>query len=264
MFDYFVATVLSLVEGITEFIPVSSTGHMILVEDFLTFRSAHTETFMIAIQLGAILAVVYEYPFAFKPFLKPSYWLSKPATLLYIAVFPALLSGFLFYSFIKTHLFTPTTVILALAVGAILMIVSEKGCAKKATTTDLSQMNYKQAFSVGLFQCLSLWPGMSRSASTIVGGLFSGLSTAVAAQFSFIVAVPVMSIAVCYDLYKNIAFLSVLDLRLITLGFCLSFIVALVSIRTFLKILNKYHLFPFAVYRLILSAALSYFYFFKG
>ncbi len=263
MHDILIAIVLGIIEGLTEFIPISSTGHLILVEHLLKFTEVHAETFSIAIQLGAILAVVYEYPHRFMPFLRPSYWISKSACVIYIAILPALLSGFLFYSAIKTYLFTPITVIAALALGGLLMILIERFIKPDPIYSSFEDISYKEALMVGLAQCFSLWPGMSRSATTIMGGLMGGLTYQLSAQFSFIIAVPVMSAAVSYDLYKNWNLLSILDTRGILTGFVVAFVVALLSIRTFIKILNKWRLFPFACYRLVLAGILLFFYFIR-
>ncbi|RAP38836.1 undecaprenyl-diphosphatase [Candidatus Marinamargulisbacteria bacterium SCGC AAA071-K20] len=256
MSDIIKAIILGIVEGITEYIPISSTGHLIITGDFLTFTSANTETFSIAIQLGAILSVVFIYKDFFKEIVQPKNWLSKDMKMIAIAIFPALVSGFFLHSFIKEHLFSTPTVIWALFVGGIIMIIVEKFFKIIPTTTDVKDITAKQALIIGVSQCAALWPGMSRSGSTIVGGLFAKCDYDTSAKFSFIIAVPVMICAVGYDLLKSMDSLTMNDAQLIAIGFIVSFIVAIIAIRTFLKILSRLKLFPFAVYRIVFSAIL--------
>ncbi len=252
------AILLGIVEGLTEFIPVSSTGHLILAERVLTLPSIHTESFSIFIQLGAILAVVCLYPKYFLSFLNPKQWLSKRTKVLVIAIFPALFFGALFYSTIKVHLFTPLTVILALFVGAIVMLWAQKRFPNQiAETKKIDDITYKQAAIIGICQCASLWPGMSRSASTIIGGLVAKLDYAIAAEFSFLIAVPVMTAAVLFDLLKSYSELTRHDFSIMGLGFIVSFITAYFAIKTFLKLLKKWQFMPFAIYRILLSMVIG-------
>ena len=161
---------------------------------------------------------------------------------------------------IKTYLFSPFTVIIGLILGAVLMLVAEKA-NKRVTTRDVDEMSIKQAFWVGLFQVLSLWPGFSRSGSTISGGLFLGLSRTAAAEFSFIIAVPLMFVACIYDLLKVLDKLNSADLEMMAISFLVAFVVAYISIVWFLRFLNKSTLASFAYSRFVV-AALSYYYFF--
>lgn len=256
--DFIKAILLGIVEGLTEFLPISSTGHLIIVEDFLSLSMSHPETFSISIQLGAILAVViYNYDY-FKTLLFKEPWFSQKMNSIIIASLPVLILGFFAYSAIKTYLFSINTVIASLFVGAILMYFGDRYSRnnKIHTSADLNSITYKQAFMIGCFQCLSLWPGFSRSGSTIIGGLFSGLSHSIAAEFSFIIAVPIMFIAVGYDLLKSAPMLSIHDLQLIGIGFIVSFIIGYCSIVWFLKILKKSSLIPFVIYRICLSGVL--------
>ncbi len=253
MTDYFKAAILGIIEGVTEYLPVSSTGHLIIAGKWLEFSSANTQTFDIAIQLGAILAVFLLYRPYFMAFFSPKNWFKKDMNILITACLPALILGFLMHSFIKAHLFSEFTVAIALITGAFGMIAVQLGFKDKADTVSLENISYKQAFIIGCFQCLALWPGMSRSASTIAGGLIAKLDYETSAKFSFLVAVPIMLAAVSYDLIKTAPQLSVMDIKLIAIGFLVSFVVAWASIVTFLSLLKRWKLIPFACYRLVLG-----------
>ena len=256
MSEFLIAVILGILEGVTEFIPISSTGHLILVGDALSFTGPVADTFNVAIQLGAILAVVVLYPQFFKRALTPKHWFSRENRLILTAITPAMVLGFFFYDLIKTHLFGTVTVMGAPCVGGVIMILVEKFIGTAGHTESFEKLTFKQAFTVGVCQCAALWPGMSRSASTIVGGLVSGMSHKFAAEFSFIIAVPVMVAAVGYDLLKSAAILNSHTLLLIGVGFVVSFGVAVASILTFLKLLSRFKLVPFALYRIILSVIL--------
>lgn len=258
MSDFFNAALLGIVEGVTEFIPVSSTGHLILAEKLFPLTHVHSESFSIVIQLGAILSVVCIYPNYFVTFLNPKEWFSKKSKILLIAILPALASGALFYTFIKQHLFSPLTVVLALFLGGIAMLFFQKKYPNHAATThSIETISYKQSFMIGLSQCASLWPGMSRSASTIVGGLIAKLDYATAAEFSFLIAVPVMSAAVLFDLLKSFSELTILDLKVMAFGFIISFITAFFAIKTFISLLKRWQFKPFAIYRICLAIILG-------
>lgn len=247
------ATILGIVEGLTEFIPVSSTGHLILVGKWINFTGPQAATFDIAIQLGAILAVVVYYRTFFMRYLSPKEWVSPISQKIVVAMIPAVVIGFLFHKAIKAHLFNPFTVSLALLVGGIAMAIVSFWKKNVESDITLDTMSFRQAFGVGVAQCFSLWPGMSRSASTIIGGIVGGLSYEVAAEFSFIVAVPIMILAVSFDLLSSLSALTINDLILIVVGFIVAFLVAWASIGLFFKILRRYRLFPFAVYRIIIA-----------
>jgi len=255
--DIIKAIIEGIVEGLTEFAPISSTGHLILVGDLIGFTGDKAKTFEIFIQLGSILAVVVLY---FRRFLS-LFGLAKiegerhPLNLLHIiiAAIPASVLGLVCHDFIKDKLFSPTTVLVGLVAGGILLIVADKrGNHAKSETID--HISYKQAFQIGLFQCLSLWPGFSRAGSTISGGLLIGCGYKAAAEFSFILAVPMMVGATGLDLLKSLDTLSPKDLPLFLTGFITAFIVAMLSIVFFLKLLQRIKLTPFAIYRFVLSA----------
>lgn len=255
MASWYVAIILGIIEGLTEFLPISSTGHLILAGHLLDFTGPKAETFDIVIQLGAILAVVVMYWDRFTGLLKtdPERKFSGPygITLLVLTSIPASVVGLLAHSYIKAHLFSPTTVAYALAVGAIMIFVVE-GMKKTERVLSLDEITPKLAFGIGLFQCLALWPGFSRSAATIMGGMLLGTRRTVAAEYSFIAAVPIMFAATGYDFLKNYQLFELSDLIFLAVGFGISFISAWLAIKGFIYLLGKLTLRPFGVYRLIL------------
>lgn len=249
------AIFLGILEGVTEFLPVSSTGHLILFGQWLQFDVP--ATFDIAIQLGAILAVVVLYRRLFLGFLTPKVFSDPQARRIVIAMLPALILGFIFHGYIKQHLFSPITVAWGLLIGGIVMLIVEKLVKTESpTTTQMTEISYRQALLIGLCQCASLWPGVSRSGATLVGGLMGKLDYKTSAEFSFIMAVPVMVIATGYDFLKSYSSLTPHDLGLIGLGFVVSFIVALAAIQTFLVLIQTWKLRPFAIYRIVIGAGL--------
>jgi undecaprenyl-diphosphatase len=267
LWSLFVAIVLGLVEGLTEFAPVSSTGHMIIVDD-LWLRSGElftpevANTFKVVIQLGSILAVViifWERFLSFIPFRKGNQVVSKEKLSLMkviVGLIPAIILGFLFEDYIDKYLFTAKTVLLGLAVGAVLMIIADKFGPKNPKTDTVDKITYKQALYIGLFQCIALWPGFSRSGSTMSGGVLLGLSHRVAADFTFIMAVPIMFGASFLSLLKNWEYFTFDALPFMVAGFISAFVFALISIKFFLKLIEKVKLTPFAIYRLVLAAVI--------
>ncbi len=259
MTDLWIAVIMGVVEGLTEFLPVSSTGHLIIAGDLLNFTGNKAASFDVFIQLGAILAVVVLYWRRFVHLIP----MGKTETqggfsgihgiiLLGLTTLPALVTGYLAHHAIKAYLFKPATVALALAVGGVGILLAEK-YKPKSRVFELDQMGYLQAFMVGCFQCLSLWPGMSRSASTIIGGLFSGLDRRTATEYSFLAAVPVMIAATGYDLLKSWQFLEVQDAPFFVVGFVVSFVSAAVAIKAFIGLVQRWSLAPFAYYRLLIA-----------
>jgi len=260
------AIILGLVEGLTEFAPVSSTGHMIIVDDmwlqsekFLTMHGANT--FKVVIQLGSILAVVVTFKDRFIDLLSLGR-LNKDKvgsvgrlklTQVIVGLIPAGVLGVLFNDYIDDHLFSTATVLIGLVVGAVLMIVADIFGPKNPKTQTVDQISYGQALAVGLFQCFSLWPGFSRSGSTISGGVLMGMSHRAAADFTFIMAVPIMAGASFLSLLKNWEYMTMDALPIFIAGFISAFIFALISIRFFLKLINKIKLLPFAIYRIVLA-----------
>ena len=266
MYDYIIAVVLGIVEGATEFLPVSSTGHMILVGHLLGYDSQQAGVFEVFIQLGAIMAVAVIYKGkilsmlhfqGWQALLRRENWCRTDTglTLVHIAAgaAPVLPIGYLLHHVIKTYLFSVETVIIGLVAGGIFMLAAEK-INRKPICCDVDQLTVAQAFGIGLFQLLSLWPGFSRSGSTISGGLLLGVSRKAAADFSFIMAIPVMIAACFYDLLKNMYLLTDNDFDMITIGFFVAFAVSYASVYWFLNFLNRSTLTSFAVYRFIVAA----------
>ncbi|MGE7949949.1 undecaprenyl-diphosphate phosphatase [Lysinibacillus sp. NPDC093688] len=264
------ALILGFVEGMTEFAPVSSTGHMIIVDDmwlkteeFLGMYPANT--FKIVVQLGSILAVIVV---MWKRMLNlvglykidgQSSSVKGHFNLAHVIVgmLPATIIGFAAKDFIDDHLFKVEHVIYALVAGAILMIIADKFAPKRPKVDSLDKISYGLAFKVGLVQCLSLWPGFSRSGATISGGVLFGMSHRVAADFTFIMAVPIMAGASLVSVLKNWDTLSMDYFGFYVVGFISSFIFALLSIKFFLALISKVKLMPFAIYRLVLAAVLA-------
>ncbi len=254
--NYIEAIILGIVEGLTEFLPVSSTGHLILANDLLGVSGEMVETFDIFIQLGAILAVIFLFHERFAMLFKPN-----PAQrfsglqgwkLLLITSLPAMVLGFLTHKYIKLYLFSPLTVILALAVVGAAIIIIEK-VKLPVKTKSINDLTAKQALMVGVFQCFALWPGVSRSGSTIIGGMLAGLDRKLAAEYSFIAAVPIMFMATFYDLYKSMAFIQPTDYPIFAVGFLTALVSAIFAIKTFVRLLQRFTLVPFGVYRIALA-----------
>ena len=266
MISFFDAFLLSLIEGLTEFIPVSSTGHMILLSSLLGIKGEGVETFEIFIQLGAILSVVVLFPSRFLALIPKSEKTDNANGLagkqgiakFIVACAPVFILGFLFHKKIKALLFSPMPVAMALIVGGLLLIFLER---RKTTAKVLfvEQITLKQSFLIGLAQCLALWPGISRSGSTIIGGMLLGLERRVAAEFSFLVAVPVMFVAVGYDLLKSIHSLSSADFPIFLFGFICAFLISLVAVKYFLELLGRVTLEGFGWYRVVLGVVVIIF-----
>jgi undecaprenyl-diphosphatase len=266
------AIILGMVEGLTEFAPVSSTGHMIIVDDmwlqskeFLSKYAANT--FKVVIQLGSILAVVVVFKDRFIELLglktlfarlrnKPvEHYEGNHLKLRHVIIglLPAGIFGVLFEDYIDEYLFSTYTVLIGLVLGAVFMILADLFRKKKPQVETVDQISYKQALFVGLMQCLSLWPGFSRSGSTISGGVLLGMSHRAAADFTFIMAVPIMAGASLLSFVKNLEYFAMDALPFFIAGFISAFIFALVSIKFFLKLINRIKLIPFAIYRIVLA-----------
>ncbi len=267
LWEIIVAIILGIVEGLTEFAPVSSTGHMIIVDDLLLksgelFNPQVANTFKVVIQLGSILAVVILFWDRFMNLLglkkdikgKKIEGPKLSLVQILIGLLPAAILGFLFEDYIDSKLFGVRTVVYALIAGAVLMIVADyMQKRKKVTAETVDQITNKQAFFIGLFQCIALWPGFSRSGSTISGGVLMGLSHRAAADFTFIMAVPIMAGASFLSLLKNWEYITGDVLPFFIAGFISAFIFALISIRFFLKLINRIKLVPFAIYRILVA-----------
>jgi undecaprenyl-diphosphatase len=262
LYALFVAFILGLVEGMTEFAPISSTGHMIIVDDLLLhskeiFSASVANSFKVVIQLGSILAVVVVFKDRFIDMLdlrQRNYYQQQRLTLskVFVGLIPAGVLGLLFEDYIDEYLFSVETVIIGLVLGAFFMIFADKFRPQFAKET-VDEISYKQALGMGLFQCMGLWPGFSRSGSTISGGVLLGMSHRAAADFTFIMAVPIMLGASGLSLLKHWQDFTIDALPFFAVGFISAFIFALVSIRFFLQLINRIKLVPFAIYRIVLA-----------
>ena len=247
------ALILGIVEGLTEFLPISSTGHLILVGDLLNFNNERGKVFEIVIQTGAILAICWEYHHKIGSVLAGLMkWQeeAKKFTLnLMIAFMPLAVLGLLFGKFLKAHLFKPIPVALAFIVGALIIFWAEKR-EHKITITVVDDLTPLDALKLGCAQALALIPGMSRSGSTIIGGLLFGLSRKAATEFSFFLAIPTLIVAGLYDLYKHRDLLNADDLSLFGVGLIASFISALLAVRGLLRYISNHDFTAFAWYRI--------------
>ena len=255
-----VAVILGLVEGATEFLPVSSTGHLIVAGRLLGFEGPKASTFEIFIQLGAILAIVVIEWKRFTGLLRLSPDPARPFSgprgigLLALTTAPALLFGFLLHDTIKTRLFGTGPVAAALFAGGVAILIVE-AFRPAPRIAGVDGITWREALAVGLFQCLALWPGVSRSGATIVGGLLCRLERRAAADYSFLAAVPTMVAATAYDLLKSRGDLAGSDLVAFAVGFVVSFLSAWAAVRFFLALLGRTTLRPFAWYRIAVAPA---------
>lgn len=259
-----IAVVMGIVEGLTEYIPVSSTGHLIVAGALLGLEGEKSKTFEIFIQLGAILAVVIYYRKRFLGLLdlrvrgKQEFAGIRGCLLLAVTTAPVLAAGFLLHDYLKAHLFGPLTVAWALGVGGLGILAVERW-HPPSDTEGLDRIGWAQALSIGLFQCLALWPGVSRSAATILGGMLGRLDRKTAAEYSFFAAVPALAAATVYDLYKSRGLLSGGDVPFFAVGFLVSFAAAWLAVAGFLRLLQRGSLRPFAWYRIVVAPVIYYF-----
>ncbi len=257
--DYLQAIVLAIIEGITEFLPVSSTGHMIIASSF--FGIAHddfTKLFTIVIQLGTILSVVVLY---FKRFFQSFDFYFK----LLVAFIPAVVFGLLFGKKIDALLENPVTVAISLLLGGIILLKVDDWFSTKTEIATSNAISYPTAFKIGLFQCLAMIPGVSRSGASIVGGMSQKLSRTTAAEFSFFLAVPTMlgaTVKKCYDYYKDGFVLTHDQINFLIIGNVVGFIVALIAIKSFIGYLSKNGFKIFGYYRIVVGVALLVIHFF--
>jgi undecaprenyl-diphosphatase len=268
------AVILAIVEGLTEYLPVSSTGHLILTEAFLGMqKNAFTNMYIINVQFGAILAVLFLY---WKRFFQSLDFYFK----LFVAFLPAAVLGFLLNDFIDSLLSSVITVAVSLIIGGIVLIftdryfqqqieeaahdeemvevkeVNEFGIEVKKKVLKKISIGWAQAFIIGCFQCIAMIPGVSRSASTIIGGLYQKLNIKRAAEFSFFLAVPTITAASIYKLYKGIDLIRGTDIQFILIGNAISFIVGVIAIKFFINLITKYGLSFFGYYRIALGVAI--------
>ncbi len=247
------AAVMGIVEGLTEFLPISSTGHLILAGSLLGFNDDKSKVFEIAIQTGAIFAVILVY------------WQRLAATArgfntdpkarrfafnVLVAFVPAVVLGLLFGKAIKAHLFTPLVVAMTFILGAVVILWAERRPASAVRVHSVDEMTLMDAFKVGLVQCVAMIPGTSRSGATIIGGMLLGLSRQAATEFSFFLAIPTLIGAGLYSLYKERALLAASDLPMFAVGLLFSFIFAWLCVRWLLRFVATHNFLPFAWYRI--------------
>lgn len=237
------ALILGIVEGLTEFLPISSTGHLILAGDLLGFNDERAKVFNVAIQTGAMLAVVWEYRARFFSVDRQLY------RNLIVAFIPAAVLGLLFGGYIKQFLFSPVPVALAFIVGGVIILLVDRG-NRVARVESTRAMTWKDALKVGLAQCFALIPGTSRSGATIIGGMLFGLSRPAATEFSFFLAVPTLVAAGGYDLWRQRSLFSFDDLGPFAVGFGMSFVSAFLVIRWLVRYVATHDFRPFAWYRI--------------
>ena len=260
------AIVIAIVEGITEFIPVSSTGHMIIVGDLIRFPGdGFSKFYEVVIQAGAILAIIVLYRKKIGAILASFFRWEKRgrhfAAVIIVGSLPAVVAGVFLEELIDEHLFTTWTVLAGLFVGAVLLIVAERVFREKAQIRDVEEISLLQALKIGCFQCLSLWPGMSRSSSTITGGWITGLGTGTAAEFSFFLAIPLMIGAAGFKTLKfwmrgGFDSFGTTETVSLSVGFLVAFLVALLCVKGFVAFLSKKPMSYFGVYRIALSVVM--------
>ncbi len=249
---------LGLVEGVTEFLPVSSTGHLILLIDILGFEAPPGKVFEVVIQLGAIAAICWLYRVKLWQVtcgLPTDASARKFVLLLVVAFIPAGIVGATAHGYIKSVLFSPLVVSAMLVVGGVAILLIEK-YKPAAKTHEVESLSYRQALLVGCFQALAVIPGTSRSGATIMGGLLLGLDRKLAAEFSFFLAIPTMLGATVYDVYKNADMMTTDAMQVIAIGFVTAFVAALLSIRLLMAIISTHGFAPFAIYRIVLGSVM--------
>ena len=258
----FKAFILGLVEGATEFLPISSTGHLIIVGDLLNFNDNKGKIFEIVIQLGAILAVCFEFR---KRLFNTITHIKNDASAqgfvlnLIIAFLPAALLGLAFHDFIKQYLFSPITVAIALIVGGFAILYIEKYTSHSATDK-IEAITKRQALKIGLAQSLALVPGVSRAGATILGGMVFGLTRQTATEFSFFLAIPIMFAATGFDLLNSGNLLDATDLPMFLVGFITAFLSALLVIKVLIRFVANHDFVGFAWYRIIFGAIVLLYY----
>ena len=250
---FFKVVILGIVEGLTEFLPISSTGHLILVGDLLGFNDEKGKMFEVAIQFAAILAVCWEYRAKIGSVVTtlPSSEASRRFVFnIFIAFLPAAILGLLFAKKIKAYLFAPIPVALAFIVGGFIILWAEKR-KHRVTIEEVDNMRWYDALKIGFAQCLALIPGTSRSGATIIGGLLFGMSRKAATEFSFFLAIPTLFAATVYEVYKYRALLRADDIGMFIVGGIASFISAFIAVRGLLKFISRHDFTVFAWYRIV-------------
>ncbi|NWH08139.1 MAG: undecaprenyl-diphosphate phosphatase [Alphaproteobacteria bacterium] len=256
--DILTALLLGLIEGLTEFLPISSTGHLILFSQMLGFKVPGYDAFIVMIQLGAIFAicfVYYEKLWRVTAGLSSDPWARQFAAGIILAFLPAMIIGVLAHGFIKSVLFAPLPIAIALIVGGFVIILVERNLpTPRYTESDALPLSV--CFRIGMIQCLAMIPGVSRSGATIIGALLMGVERKAAAEFSFFLALPTMAGAFAYDAYKNWDVLTMDSAGLIAIGLLAAFAAAYVVVRVVLDFIGRHGFMPFAYYRIALGSAI--------
>ena len=260
MHEIIKAVILGIVEGITEFLPISSTGHLILVNQFIAFSEPFTKKFDVIIQLGAIFSVVLYFRKKLLPvnegwnsfFQSEAYDIWKKTI---VGVIPALFIGAFFHKKIEDLLFNPTTVAVALVLGGVAIIILERW-NKQATIQCMASLGYSTVFFIGLIQCLAMIPGTSRSAATIIGAMLLGCSRLVAVEFSFFLAIPTIFAATVFSIYKMGLSITSSEIVVLIVGFVISFFVAWLVVAGFMNFISKRNFKPFGYYRILLGGVI--------
>jgi undecaprenyl-diphosphatase len=252
IFEALKAIILGIVEGFTEFLPISSTGHLILANQIISFKEKFTIIFDIVIQFGAILAVVIYFRKKLWPFKKNH---KETLNIWYktiVGVLPAIVLGFLLHDFMQEKLFNPFVVVGSLIIGGIVLILIERK-KREGKINSIADLSFKTACFIGLIQCMAMVPGVSRSAATIIGAMLLGASRLVATEFSFFLAIPTIFLASVYTLFNAGFSMSLTDMIILAIGFITSFLVALGVIKYFMEYIKKHDFKVFGYYRIILG-----------
>ena len=264
MFEYSVilkAILLGIIEGITEFVPISSTAHLIIFSQLIDFNVIKNNVFEIAIQIGAMFAIAAIYYQKFNNIFLKFYTNENKKFIdnISIAFFPAVIIGLVFHELIKKFLFSNIVIAISLLSGGLIMVLVEKH-KKKYTISNINDINRSTALKIGIFQCLAMIPGVSRSGATILGGLLCGINRKVATEFSFFLAVPTIGSDCLYDIYQNINILSFEDIKLIIIGILSSFISSLIIIKWLIKYVSTNDFKLFGYYRIAIGLIIMIFF----
>lgn len=264
MYEILKAVILGVVEGITEFLPISSTGHLIIVNQFISFGEDFTKMFDVVIQLGAIASVLIYFRKKLFSGLRFDRSFFKTQTFdlwmkACIGVIPALFFGALFHDFIEEKLFNPIVVACSLIIGGVILLILENK-TKQESFTQIKDLKIKTVVLIGLAQCLAMIPGTSRSAATIIGAMFLGSSRVLAAEFSFYLAIPTMFAASTFSLIKSGFEMTTNEFMLLLVGFITSFIVAFLVIAFFMDYISKNDFKPFGIYRIGLGVLVLWYF----
>jgi len=259
--NLFKATLLGIVEGLTEFIPVSSTAHLVIFSQIINFQSIQNNVFEISIQIGGIFAIAVVYYQKFNNIFLKFYEKNNQKFIdnIALAFLPAVVVGLVCHDFIKKNLFSNFVIASSLIIGGIVIIFVEK-FHKKFTINNIENINHRSALLIGLFQCLAMIPGVSRSGATIVGSMLLKINRQVATEFSFFLAVPTIGSACIYDIYKNFHKLNSYDIEIILIGIISSFISSLLVIKWLIKYVANHDLKIFAYYRIIIGILILIFF----